>query len=76
MLPRPLPGARWLWIGVAAVPSLIDYWCDLGEPDGDTASEHIRRLFHTDTPLGKAAFGLCLAGGAEVLWRHIVKEIA
>lgn len=68
MLPRPAH----VWGGIALGVTLLDYWCDQGEPNGDTLSEQTRRLFHTDTPLGKAAFALFLAGGVRVLYPHIV----
>lgn len=76
MLPRPLPQSRWLWLGVLVGPSLIDYWCDLGEPDGDTLSEHIRAWFHVDTPAGRVAFTAALAVGSTWLHSHILKELA
>lgn len=53
---------------------ILDLVRDRGEPDGDTASEVIRDLFHVDTPRGRAAFAATLAVGSTVLYRHICKE--
>lgn len=54
--------------------AVLDVVRDRGEPDGDTASEVIRDLFHVDTPTGRLAFALTLAAGSTVLFRHICKD--
>lgn len=53
---------------------VLDLIRDRGEPDGDTASEVIRDLFHVDRREGRAAFAAALVTGGVVLYRHIVKE--
>lgn len=75
MLPRPLPLASVVWVGVIGGPALLDWWADQGEPDGDTCSELIRRTFRTDTAAGRAAFTTALAVGSGWLHSHILKEI-
>lgn len=46
---------------------------DQGEPDGDTATEVLRALFHVDTPEGRAVLAAAIAAGAVGLYRHLVK---
>jgi hypothetical protein len=75
MLPRPLPKASAVWLGIIGGASLLDWYCDQGEPDFDTCSEQIRRLFRVHTPAGKVAFTAALAGGATWLHSHILREI-
>lgn len=75
MLPRPLPRASAVWLGIIGGASLLDWYLDQGEPDNDTCSEQIRRLFFVHTPAGKAAFTLALAGGASWLHGHICKTL-
>lgn len=75
MFPRPLPRARWVWLGLIGTAAAVDFWCDQGEPDADTLTENIRDWFHVDTPAGKAAFTLALTVGANWLHGHILKEI-
>lgn len=75
MLRRPLPRAEIVWIVALGGPALLDYWCDLGEPDSDTLSEHIRSWFHVETPAGKAAFTLALTAGTTWFYNHILKEV-
>lgn len=43
--------------------------------DDGTLCAWIRAVFHTDTPEGRAAFTVTLAGGGYVFWRHILKPI-
>lgn len=70
-----LPHAARVWGGLALGAVILDAICDRGEPNGDTASECLRRLFHTDTTVGKTAFTLALATGTGWLYKHITKEI-
>ncbi len=74
-LPRPLPRAEWVWAVMIGGPALLDYWCDRGDPDNDTLSEHMRRWFRTDTAAGKFAFTLALATGASWLHGHILRDV-
>lgn len=75
MLPRPLPRASTIWLGIIGGAAALDYWCDLGDPDQDTLSEFARRVFATHTPTGRAAFTLALAGGSAWLHSHILKQL-
>jgi hypothetical protein len=63
------------WTLHIAFPLLVDYIRDRGEPDGDTLSEVIREAFRVHTPTGRAAWRVCLYGGARLLDRHICKEV-
>lgn len=75
MLPRPLPKASAVWLGIIGGAAALDYWCDLGDPDQDTLSEFTRLMFRVHTPAGKVAFTAALAGGATWLHSHILKEL-
>lgn len=67
-----LPHARRVWATAALGLIALDYVCDRGEPNGDTASECLRALFRTDTAQGRAAFALSVMVGARWLVPHIV----
>jgi hypothetical protein len=67
---RPLP----VWLGIGAGIAALDLWCDRNATVGDTASECARVLFHTHTPLGRAAFVVSWAALSAWLVPHIVKE--
>lgn len=75
MLPRPLPAAPTIWLGIIGGAAALDWWADRGEPDLDTCSEQIRRLFRTDTIPGRIAFTLALGAGSTWLHAHILKQI-
>lgn len=53
---------------------VLDVVRDRGEPDGDTASEVIRDVFHVHDPRGRAALAATLAGGALLAYHHFCKE--
>lgn len=72
---RPLPRASTIWLGIIGGAAALDWYLDRGEPDGDTCSELIRRIYFVHTPLGKTVFGLTLLGGTDLLWRHITKPV-
>jgi len=74
-LPRPLPRASAVWLGITGGASLLDWYLDQGEPDHDTLSECTRRLFYTHTPLGKAVLAATMAVGGDVLYRHLCKVV-
>lgn len=59
---RPMRRAPLVWLGIIGGAAALDWWADQGEPDFDTCSEQIRRIFYTHTPAGKAAFTFALAG--------------
>lgn len=63
------------WALLAGHFIALDVVRDRGEPDGDTASEVLRTVFHVGTPQGKATLAAFLAAGAVTLYRHLVKEI-
>ncbi|GAB3776818.1 hypothetical protein FB382_004339 [Nocardioides ginsengisegetis] len=52
---------------------ILDYLRDRGEPDGDTASECLRVIFHTHDPRGRAALAAAITASGVVLFRHLVK---
>lgn len=64
------PGAVW---GALAVAGLTyEAYGLLGDVEGDTLSEVIRALFHTDHPAGKAAFLAAYTGFSAWFLPHIV----
>lgn len=69
MLPRP----RVVWPALIGALALLDWWCDRGDPNGDTVSEIVRDWWAVETPLGRATFSLTLTGAAVALHRHICK---
>ena len=66
-----LPQASRVWGGLFLGAVALDIYCDRGEPNGDTASECIRRIFRTDTAAGKTAWTVALAVGVAWLHPHI-----
>ena len=74
-LPRPLPRASAVWLGIIGGAAALDYWCDLGDPDQDTLSEFTRAVFCVHTTTGKVAFTAALGVGATWLHSHILKEL-
>lgn len=72
VLPRP----RVVWPALIGAVALLDWWCDRGEPNGDTLSELLREWWRVETPLGRAAFTASLALGANALHSHICKAAA
>ena len=61
-MPEGLAGWLAFWGAFAALDLVVR----------PTLSDTTRRTFHTDTPVGRAAFTACLAGGALILHRHII----
>jgi hypothetical protein len=77
MLPRPLPRAPMVWLGIiggVGVPfAVLDVWADLGEPDGDTFTE-CGRVVLDKIPYGWELFGLACVGLPAWFYRHMTKE--
>lgn len=70
---RPLPGARAVWVGIIGGAAALDYWCDLGDPDQDTLSEHVRMLVDKH-PAGRHLFAVSCVAVPAWFYRHISKE--
>lgn len=51
----------------------LDAIRDRGEPDGDTATEVLRALFHVDRPEGRAVLAVAITAGGLALYRHLTK---
>lgn len=75
MLPRPLPRSRVIWPTAIAALAALDWWADRGEPDGDTLTELVRTIFHTDTARGRIALAATLGGGGVFLYGHFSKIV-
>jgi hypothetical protein len=75
MLPRPLPRASTIWLGIIGGAAALDWWCDMGDPDEDTISECCRKVFAVHTPPGRVAFTVALAAGSTWLHSHILKQL-
>lgn len=74
-MPRPLPRASAVWLGIIGGASLLDWYLDQGDPDHDTLSECVRVWFHTDTSAGKAFLFVTMSVGGGGLYRHFCKVV-
>lgn len=59
------------WAGFWAGFIALDVWAD---GRGVSLSTTTRRVFHTETRLGRAAVTGVLVGGSAALWDHIVND--
>lgn len=75
MFPRPLPQSRVVWPSLIAALAALDWYCDRGEPDGDTLTELVRSLLRPETTPGRIATAALLGAGAEVLYTHFCKVV-
>lgn len=73
MLPRPLPRASVVWLGIIGGAAALDIWADVGEPDADTISECCRTLIDK-VPFGRQVFAASCVGVPLWFYRHIAKE--
>lgn len=74
MLPRPLPRAPAVWLGIIGGAAALDYWADRGEPDLDTISECCRQ-FVGKTPGGRHLFAAACIGVPWWFYDHIVSGL-
>lgn len=74
-IPRPLPRASAVWLGIIGGFAALDLWCDSGEPDGDTFTEFVRSIYRTDTLPGQAAIAATLGAGGVWLFDHFCKVV-
>jgi len=65
------------WASVIGGLSALDVWCHRNETTGDTLSECLRLVYHTETSrLGRAAFLLTWAGLTCWFVPHINRRVA
>ena len=68
---HPVPA----WAGVIGGLVALDLWCDRNTIVGDSLSECIRLVFHTEHPAGRTAFVAAYAAGSYWFVPHILKRV-
>lgn len=63
-----------VWALLLGSPAVLDFWCDRNKVPGDTLSECTRKLYRTNTPLGRVAFVASWSLLTRWLVPHILKE--